>query len=107
MKNKIKYILCGFLFLAFSACTKDDLNLKPDGLITPATFYITDQQAMEALYAAYDPLQFEVWTGSTFMLGSIASDDATAGGADESDQLDFQLVDRFQLTAYTSKGREQ
>ncbi len=106
MKNKTKYIISGLLILAISACTKKDLtNLQPDGMITPSTFYITDEQAMEALYAAYDPLQFEVWTGSTFMWGSIASDDATAGGADQSDQLDFQLVDRFQLTPYTSKDQ--
>ncbi len=102
----MKYILGVLLLMGFNACTKNDLlDLKPDGAISPATFYKTDEQVQQALFAVYDPLQWNVWTGETFMWGSIASDDATAGGADESDQLDFQLVDRFQLTAYTSKGQ--
>jgi tetratricopeptide (TPR) repeat protein len=106
MKNKTIYILSILLLIAISGCTKNELlDLKPDGIVTPSTYYITDDQALEALYSVYDPLQFEVWTGTTFMWGSIASDDATAGGADNSDQLDFQLIDRYQLTAYTATGQ--
>jgi starch-binding outer membrane protein, SusD/RagB family len=98
MKNK--YIILGLLIAAFSACTKEDLTLMPEGRELDVTFYQNEDQLQQAIMAAYDPLQDIIWGGNYFMWGSIASDDAVAGGADGADQKSFQLADRSILVAY-------
>jgi tetratricopeptide (TPR) repeat protein len=101
MKNK--YIILGLLAAAFSACTTEDLNLMPEGRELDVTFYQTESQLQEAILAAYDPLQDIVWGGNYFLWGSIASDDAIAGGADATDQKPYQLADRSVITALEDK----
>jgi hypothetical protein len=103
MKN-IKYFLLGLSLVFISSCTKEDLFLLPDGSESDATFYQTEGQLTEALNACYQPFGNTVWNGSTFLWGSITSDDAVAGGADFSDQQDFQWADRFIMLPYDAKN---
>jgi tetratricopeptide (TPR) repeat protein len=85
--------MCGIWL--FNSCTEDDLTTKPDGRELVETFYQTDEQMILALNGAYDPFQHVIWGGSTFMWGSITSDDAIAGGGDLTDQKGYQVADRF------------
>jgi len=101
MKNK--YILIGLLFIMFGACTDDNLTLEPQGKELDVTYYQTELQLKGAIYAAYDPLQHIIWGANPFMWGSIASDDAVAGGGDLSDQKSYQMADRFGLAPVEDK----
>ncbi|MBN1599653.1 MAG: RagB/SusD family nutrient uptake outer membrane protein [Bacteroidales bacterium] len=96
IKNIIT-VLCGLLIL--NSCNEDDLTILPDGRELDATFYQTDEQIIQALNGAYDPLQHIIWGGSTFLWGSVTSDDAVAGGENESDQRGYQVADLFITTA--------
>jgi starch-binding outer membrane protein, SusD/RagB family len=101
MKNK--YIILGLLLSVFSACTTEDLTLTPEGQELDVTFYKNESQIQEAIYAAYDPLQNDVYGTNYFLWGSIASDDAVGGGADPTDQKTYQMADRSTLIAYEDK----
>ncbi len=92
---KILAALFGLWLL--NSCTEEDLNVKPDGRELVETFYQTDEQMLLALNGAYDPFQHIIWGGSTFMWGSITSDDAIAGGGSDTDQKGYQVADRFQV----------
>lgn len=101
--KKFKYIIFGLLFLPFVSCTDEDLTLTPEGKELDVTFYKTEEQILQALYGAYDPLQHVIWGANPFMWGSITSDDAVAGGADATDQKTYQMADRFTLAAFEDK----
>jgi len=90
---RILVIMCGIWI--FNSCTEEDLTTQPDGRELVETFYQTDDQMILALNGAYDPFQHIIWGGSTFLWGSIASDDAVAGGGDLTDQKGYQVADRF------------
>lgn len=94
------------MVLVFSACTEDDLTLNPQGKELDVTYYQTESQLQEAIYAAYDPLQHIVWGANPFMWGSITSDDAVGGGGDLTDQKSYQLADRFEITAVEDKDAD-
>ncbi len=108
MKNiklyRVLFITCSILL--FNACTEDDLDVKPDGRELVETFYQTDDQMILALNGAYDPFQHIIWGGSTFLWGSIASDDAIAGGGDLTDQKGYQVVDRFIADPVEDKDKD-
>jgi hypothetical protein len=97
MKKKIIYLLL-IPFLTFITCTEDDLTLTPTGQELESSFYQYDVQLDQALWAAYDPLQWVVWGASPFLWGSIGSEDAYAGGSDPNDQDSYQLLDVYNLT---------
>lgn len=97
MKTTIKtfktIILTGFLSsLTLTSCS-DDLNIKPEGKITPEGFFSTDR-AVELVNATYNNLlQWQQFSFSWNGVSSIISDDADKGsdpgdtGADK-DKLD-------------------
>jgi len=101
MKNK--YIFISLMFLPLLSCNEDDLTLTPEGKELDITFYKTEEQIQQAIYAAYDPFQHIIWGGNPFMWGSIASDDAVAGGADNTDQKTYQMADRYTVTPIEDK----
>jgi hypothetical protein len=103
MKNTIYFILILLGLFILNSCSREDIQILPQGKETDATFYQTEGQLKEALYACYNPLTITVWNGSTFMWGSITSDDAVAGGADLSDTQDMQWADRFIIEPYDAK----
>jgi len=96
MKKNIIYLLL-IPLLTFITCTEDDLTLTPTGQELESSFYQNDEQLAQALWAAYDPLQWVVWGANVFLWGSIASDDAYAGGSDPTDQDSYQLLDVYMV----------
>jgi len=97
MKNKIIYISLLALLGAF-ACTEKDLKLVPT---TPgaATFYELDANVEAALWAAYDPMQWNGnWGTTQITFGNLASDDAVSGGAAFNDQPTFQNSDSYTVS---------
>jgi tetratricopeptide (TPR) repeat protein len=94
---KIILTLCGLFTLI--TCTEEDITTKPDGRELLSTFYQTDEQIILALNGTYDAFQDVIWGGSTFMWGSVTSDDAVAGGANFQDNPGYQLADLFSSVA--------
>ena len=101
MKNKFKkyflFIIAGLLIVG---CKKDYLNVNPIGVINSSSFYSTKTDADQAVTTVYGMLDYmSNWDEDImFDLGSIASDDAEAGGNNSQDSPDFQDVDRFTFT---------
>lgn len=86
--------------LALASCGKDFLNVDPIGRELEINYYQNPGQAYEALVSVYDVLQWNDQTGFSIMylLQTVASDDAHAGGSDASDQPSFVAYDNFGLT---------
>ena len=86
--------------LAVASCGKDFLNVDPIGRELEINYYQNPGQAYEALVSVYDVLQWNDQNGFSIMylLQTVASDDAHAGGSDASDQPSFVAYDNFSLT---------
>lgn len=76
-------------------CSKDYLDKQPQAQILVSNFYQTEANAIAAVNAAYDPMQWNQ-TGGTgvynpeFFFGDIVSDDALKGGENDGDIADLQ-----------------
>jgi hypothetical protein len=94
--NKILIIavLMGFTF----SCSDDFVNVDPIATENEAAFYLTMGDAEQAVTAVYAQLAYmTTWDRNLQMLmGSVASDDAEAGGADQSDVIVYQDLDKLQ-----------
>lgn len=90
MKNTIKFLAL-FLTVLLASCAKK-LDKEPLGLNVDQNFYKTDEDMVQAVNAAYDPLGWES-KGNTrvvffnFFYGDIASDDAISGGNGKEGQI--------------------
>jgi hypothetical protein len=108
MKNiVIKYFLFTFVcLLLIIGCKKDFLDVDPIGVINSNSFYSTKADAEQAVTVVYGMLNYmSCWDeGIHATLGSIASDDAEAGGNNADDSPDFQNVDRFAFTPSINPG---
>ncbi len=98
MKNHvIKYISVITLIILFTGCDKSFLDLKPQGVTTELTYYSNFNAVDETVTAAYSTLNsyliFDVY--KTIYLGSVASDDAEAGGENNGDQPTAHAIDRM------------
>lgn len=101
MKNIL--LKTGFLFIllfCFISCGEDFLNVSPKGIINSESFYATRDDAEQAVTAVYGMLNYmQVWDQWILAdLGSVASDDAEAGGATPQDVADWQDIDNFTFT---------
>lgn len=95
MKKYLIYIS----ILGLSACSKDFLDKKPQGERVDATFYKSQDDAIAAINAAYDPLGWDFTNNaftSEFLFGDIVSDDAVKGGENLGDQPYIQELEIFQ-----------
>jgi starch-binding outer membrane protein, SusD/RagB family len=83
----IKLILIALTFMFGAGCGDDFLEREPLDQRTESDFYRTESDAMEALVAVYDVLQWNTVQGfhPFDMLSDILSDDAYAGGASRTD----------------------
>jgi hypothetical protein len=93
-----KYIL--FLLLFALGCNKDFLDVSPKGVVNSDSFYSTKTDADQAITTIYGLLNYmQVWDQWIISnLGSVASDDAEAGGAHSEDVPVYQQVDNFTFT---------
>ena len=111
MKNIL--LKTGFLLILLIvfilSCDKDFLNVSPKGIINSESFYATASDAEQAVTAVYGMLNYmQVWDMWILAdLGSVASDDAEAGGATPTDVADWQNIDAFTFNAAQPGGIPQ
>lgn len=107
MKTKIYRILPFVIALTMLSCKDKFLEVDPVSSYLEENYYTTEEQAFNALVAAYDPLQWTMNGGywvSPVMFGEIRSDNANAGGdASNSDQPGWQEFDDFNNTTLTNE----
>ncbi|HEY8399908.1 MAG TPA: RagB/SusD family nutrient uptake outer membrane protein [Cytophagaceae bacterium] len=84
--------------LLFTACKKDFLDRQPQGEAVDANFYKTEKDAIAAINAAYDVLQWgqhnDIFIGEWYF-GDICSDDARKGGENEGDMAYYHDLESF------------
>lgn len=98
MKNIVLRTVFFFILLICSlSCKKEFLDVSPKGIINSESFYATKTDAEQAVTAAYGMLNYmQVWDQWMLAdLGSVASDDAEAGGATPTDVAAWQEIDAF------------
>jgi len=78
-----KLLIITFAILFLAACSESFLDVEQRGAISEESFYRTDEEAMEALMAAFDNLQQIDYTLCTVLNG--LSDEAYAGGGQRGD----------------------
>ena len=104
MKTIIKFFSLAAIFLIGYSCTDSALELASTQDMA-SEYYQTDDQATNALMAAYDPMGWcwkypeQVWGASLKTWGNFASDDAYTGGGGTGDQVSYQQADTYILTA--------
>ena len=76
---------------------KKFLNKEILGNYPETEFYQTQEQAIQAINAAYQPLAFSTAQNRLWVFGDVASDDADEGG-NPGDQADIGLIDDFDIT---------
>src|SRR3984893_17775983 len=90
--------LFSILLIAGISCKKF-LTTEVLGDYPDTQFYKTEQQALLAINAAYQPLNFtSASQNRLWVFGDVASDDAQKGG-DPGDQADIDLIDQFNINA--------
>jgi starch-binding outer membrane protein, SusD/RagB family len=97
-------MLTAIVLMVFaSGCKKDFLDLKPLDREVTATFYKTEDHAMQALVAVYDVLTYQSTPGVSWapflIMSDILSDDSYAGGADANDGQDEDEFNNFNIPA--------
>jgi hypothetical protein len=84
---------------ATTSCGEDFLSVDPSSTLGVDGYYDTHSRVMEALTAAYDPLQwydyFQGWAPLCLVYDSM-SDDAYVGGSGTGDQPEIHLISQFQ-----------
>lgn len=106
MKQSSQHIFKIFTILAlftigFTGC-EDELNKLPLLGELESNFYQNEDDAIAAITAAYDPLQYN-FTNSVYhfrwFFGDFSSDDAIKGGSGVTDQPQLEALSVFQGTA--------
>lgn len=84
--------------LCLTACQKEFLDRESLVNETESNFYKTEDDAIAAVVAAYDVLQFELSPNGHFrwFWGDIVSDDATKGGSGDNDVASLGKLERFE-----------
>lgn len=98
MKTLINKIIIIALLIGFTFSCKDEwVNVEPIATEDEGAFYLTQEDAEQAVTAVYAQLAYmTTWDREIQMnLGSIASDDAEAGGEDIGDVVEFQDFDKL------------
>jgi starch-binding outer membrane protein, SusD/RagB family len=101
MKKSFLYSLIAMLIFSGMGCTKF-LTKDPQGVYPANQFYQTSDQAIVAINAAYQTLNFRSATQNPlWVFGDVASDDAVKGGL-AGDEPDIGLIDEFNITPINS-----
>ncbi len=94
MLKSFRILIIGVVLLM--GCT-DFLNEDMEGIYTSTTFYKTDEHAMLAITAAYQPMSFTSIKNPLWVFGDVASDDAIKGGV-PGDQSEIEFIEQFSYT---------
>ncbi len=96
------------VLILLSGCRDKFLEVEPVASYLEENYYQTEEQAFNALIAAYDPLQWTMYGGfwvSHVMYGEIRSDNANAGGdPTNADQPGWQELDDFTNSTLTNES---
>ncbi len=98
MNTIFKYTGILMIFLGMISC-HGLLDQEPIGRVGADEFFETEEDAILAVNAAYQPMQFEETKGAWHMwwfFSDIPSDDATKGGENEGDQVGVYHFETFQ-----------
>ena len=96
------YNTCIIVLLgSLSYSCEDILNTDLKGSYTTETFFVSEENAILAVNAAYRPLSFATEGGEIWVVGDTRSDDAVKGG-DAGDKADAADIDNF--TENTNNG---
>ncbi len=97
MKKLLFAFIASTLLLGFFSC-EDELNKLPIVGELESNFYKTEGDAINAVTAAYDPLQYN-YTNEVYhfrwFIGDFASDDAIKGGSGVTDQPQLEELSTF------------
>ncbi len=99
--KKIKITITLFVAVAiFTGCKKFiDFDPQDDYQITAADYLKSPDDYQKMVVGTYSPLQ---WLWASPVIGDVASDNSVAGGENATDQIGFQQMDDYQLTANNS-----
>ena len=106
--NRILYkISLLVLVLAFSACSKEFLEVEPTGSKLPSDKFLqTEDEVVTALIGVYDKIQFNYSHGgwaSVYFMKNLPADDVLCAGGGSTDQSDYQNLDDFKISADNGK----
>jgi hypothetical protein len=84
--------------LAGTGCTKEYLNIQPTDSVTSGNFYKTQNDALQAVTAAYSQLyQNGMFNYSLWGIGDVMSDNSYLGGGGAADGVEFQQLDTYNI----------
>lgn len=98
-KFSFRWVLLTLVFSAavFTACN-DFLTENLKGDFSSDTFYQNEDQALQAVNAAYNAITFKGFDNALWVFGDVASDDAVKGGS-AGDQTEITYIDEFAADA--------
>ena len=105
MKKVFTYLLLVVLFTGLNSCTKEWLELEPQGVFLEENFYQNDEQAFQGLAAAYSFLRVKLMNNpaqeycSQNFLCTWPSDNSSVGGSGLGDRMQLQVIGTYQWTA--------
>ena len=95
-KYMIKLLVTVISMVLVTACTKEFLDVKPEGQITPEGYYSTPARAQELVNSIYNNmLTWDEHSFSWIGITSIASDDADKGSSAGDTGADKDKLDNF------------
>lgn len=99
MKKIIIISLAALTMTGAMSCGDDFLSVEPSSSLGIDGYYNSESRIMEALTAAYDPLQwydyFQGWAPLSLVYDCM-SDDVYVGGGSTSDQGELHLISQYQ-----------
>ncbi|MCF6180628.1 RagB/SusD family nutrient uptake outer membrane protein [Lutibacter sp.] len=100
MKNINKIIGIIILLSAFTSCQNwVDFNPHDEYKVTEADFLQTESDYQQMAVSCYTPTQ---WLNQLYVVGDVATDNATAGGENASDVGRLQEMDDYTITTNNS-----
>ena len=85
--------------MALQACDDDFLDRRPLSNLTNSNFYTTAEDALAALNAAYDPLQWDVHSRMSWIFGDVVGGDTDKGSTDDQDYSEILQFQNFSQVA--------
>lgn len=99
MNRAILFTVLSIAWLVSGTGCKKFLTKDIQGVYPADQFYQTQDQAVQAINAAYQPLTFTSGSQNRlWVFGDVASDDAVKGGI-PGDESDIDLIDQFNINA--------
>ncbi|WP_258178983.1 RagB/SusD family nutrient uptake outer membrane protein [Pontibacter ummariensis] len=85
--------------MVLQACEEEFLDRKPLSELTTANFYTSAADALAALNAAYDPLQWDVHSRMDWIFGDVVGGDTDKGSTDDQDYSEILQFQNFTQVA--------